>query len=498
MSEKVFASACDSTGKRRRAGWHLPNAPVVVFVLLGGCSFAPDHTRPPMPVPTVWTSPDDRSKEAAQRVEWQQFFRNASLLSLIQTALDNNRDLRIAVARVELARSEYRVQRADMFPQLSGDAAPTRLRLPGKILPGGQDITSNLFAGFLSASWEVDLWGRIRNLDEAALDNWLASDEARRAIRLSLIAEVANTWLLSREFDERIALAYQTIETRQDSVRITRRRYEIGYSPRIDLTQAESSLGQAESDMSALEREREQTRNALSVLLGVSAKEETTTLSAVENSVMPELPPGLPSDLLENRPDIREAEDQLRATEADIGAARAAFFPRIALFGQYGSASTALGDLFTNSTGAWIFGAAAAQPLFEGGRLTGNLAAAKAQRKIAVADYERTVQTAFRDVADALAARRWLEKQIEAQQRTVAALTDRAHLADLRYRAGSAPYLEVLDAQRDLFSAQQSLIATRRTRLSSEINLYAALGGGDDNPNPSTADNLGSAGGWFP
>jgi len=466
--------------------------------LLSGCSFAPDHERPPLPVPADWATPADRNQAAVQRIEWQQFFKNRSLLSSIQTALDNNRDLRMAISRVQLARSEYRAQRADLFPQLQAQAFPTRLREPGSITPLGQDITSNLFAGFLNASWEVDLWGRVRNLDEAALDIWLATDEARRAVRLTLIAEVANTWLVSRELDERLALAYQTIETRRDSVRITRRRYETGYSPRIDLTQAESSLGQAESDASVLEREREQTRNALSVLLGTSAKQDITPLSAVETSLVPELPPGLPSDLLENRPDIRGAEDRLRATEADVGVARAAFFPRIALFGDYGSASTALGDLFTNNSGAWIYGAAATEPLFQGGRLTGNLAAAQAQRKIAIADYERTVQSAFRDVADALAARRWLAKQIEAQRRTVAALADRAHLADLRYRAGSAPYLEVLDAQRDLFSAQQELVATRRARLSSEVNLYAALGGGDDTPAPSSADSVGSAGSWFP
>lgn len=497
MSREAIASTWVAAKLRRRAAkrWATPT---VIFALLSGCSLAPDHERPPLPVPKNWATPADRNTMAAQRVEWRQFFRNASLQSLIQTALENNRDLRMAIARVELARSEYRVQRADLFPQLQGQAFPTRLREPGRILPRGQDITSNLFAGFLNSSWEVDLWGRIRNLDEAALDIWLASDEARRAVRLTLIAEVANTWLLSREFDERIALAYQTIETRRDSVRITRRRYETGYSPRIDLTQAESSLGQAESDASMLEREREQTHNALSVLLGMSAAEEKRPLSAVEGSLVPELPPGLPSDLLENRPDIREAEDRLRATEANIGSARAAFFPRIALFGEYGSASTALGDLFTNNTGAWIYGAAATQPLFEGGRLTGNLSAAKAQRKIAIADYERTVQTAFRDVADALAARRWLAKQIEAQQRTVAALTDRAHLADQRYRTGSAPYLEVLDAQRDLFAAQQELVATRRARLSSEVNLYAALGGGDEDPNPSSTDSVGSAGSWFP
>ena len=292
----------------------------------------------------------------------------------------------------------------------------------------------------------------------------------------------------AREMDERIALANKTILSRRDSARIARRRFEVGSAARIDLTQADTLLGQAESAQIALQQQREETRNALAVLEGAPAGSDQTALSAIEDeSVMRNLPPGLPSGLLTQRPDIRGAEDRLRSTEANIGAARAAFFPRISLIGDYGVASTALDNLFAPGSEFWILGAGAMAPVFDGGRLLGNLSGAKAQRAIAVADYERTVQTAFRDVSDALAARRWLGLQVETQRRTLAALNERARLANERYRSGAATYLEVLDSQRDLFAAEQALVETRRARLSSEVNLYAALGGGHDDPSGPVA-----------
>ncbi len=463
---------------------------LIAAMLFSGCSFAPPHMRPAMPVPCTWPSPKDRTGEVAARLKWREFFRDPRLQAQIETALCNNRDLHAAISRVELARSLYRVQEADLFPQVSGQALPLRTKIPGVLLPAptNQDITANLFAGFLNTSWEIDLWGRIRNLSAASFNNWLATDEARRAITLVLIAEVANTWLMERELDERIVLAHQTINTRRESDRIVRRRFEEGYSPRLDLTQADAQLGQAESALISLEQEREQTRNAFAVLLGVPACNEVIPLSSVEDAVVRDLPPGLPSELLLQRPDIRGAEDRLRAQEANIGAARAAFFPRISLFGDYGMINAASNTLFSGgSESAWIYGANGVVPIFTGGRLMGNLAGAKAERAIAIAEYEKTVQTAFRDVSDALAARRWLRKQVTTQRQTLAALAERARLSDIRYRTGSYTFLEVLEAQRDLFDTEQTLAQTRRARLSSEVNLYVALGGGCEDPSACTA-----------
>nr|WP_294501071.1 efflux transporter outer membrane subunit [uncultured Rhodopila sp.] len=461
---------------------------MLAAILLGGCSLAPKHVRPPMPVPVAWTVADRDTADAARPADWRQFFLAPALQKIIASSLNNNRDLRIAIWRVEVARSQYRGQRAELFPQINAGAAGLRDQTPAFLSATGQSSTGNLFGGLLDVSWEIDLWGRVRNLNAAALDTWLATREARGAITLSLIAEVANTWLAERELDERIALARQTIDSRRESARIARRRFEVGAAARIDLTQAETLLGQAESALITLEQQREKTRNALAVLTGMQSGDETTKLSAVEDAaVMRDLPPGLPSGLLTQRPDIRGAEDRLRATEANIGAARAAFFPRISLIGDYGTASTALDSLFAAGSGLWILGGSAVAPVFDGGHLLGNLAGAKAHRGMAVADYERTVQAAFRDVADALAARRWLGLQIETQRRTLAALNERARLAGERYRTGAATYLEVLDSQRDLFAAEQALVETRRFRLSTEVNLFAALGGGQDDPSESAA-----------
>jgi len=478
--------------KRRRRVWP------VLLLLLGGCSLAPDPVRPLLPVPDSWTAADRGTVAAARPARWQSFFRPPALTELITLALENNRDLRMATQRVEAARSRYRIQRADLFPRLDGSAEGSRTKTPADLSYTGNSMITNAFNASIGARWELDLWGRIRNLETAALESWLASDEARRAVALSLIGDVAHRWLVGRELDERIALAERTLDSRRDSARIVRRRYEVGAAPRIDLTQAETLLGQADSARIVLEQQREQTLNALALLVGAPVGNEMLALSSVEESVLRDLPPGLPSDLLADRPDIRGAENRLRATEANIGAARAAFFPRIALTGTYGTASAALDGLFLGGSSAWTLAGNLSIPLFEGGRLLGGLEEAKAQRASAVADYERTVQMAFRDVADALAARRWLGQQVEAQRQTLAALNERSRLSALRYLHGAATYLEVLEAQRDLFATEQALVETRRARLSSEVNLYAALGGGADDPSAPSPVPIGPAGGRIP
>ena len=454
---------------------------------LTGCSLAPDHVRPALPVAGDWVPADRTTAAAGRPAQWRQFFVAPELTGLIEAALSNSRDLRIAIWRVEAARGQYRIRRADGVPQISANAAGFRSQIPASLSPTANRVTENLFAGYVSASWDIDLWGRIGNLDAAAMQRFIASDEARQTIALSLIANVANAWLSGRELDERIALADVTVESRRDSARIARRRYEVGAAPRIDQAQADALFGDAESSLIILEQQREQNRSALTLLVGAPVPVAASLLSEVEDSVVHDLPPGLPSILLTQRPDIRGAENRLRAAEQNIGAARAAFFPRISLIGDGGVASSALNTLFTGNGTLWSFGASLAMPIFDGGRLSGALDEARAQRQIAIAEYERTVQAAFRDVSDALAARRRLTAQILTERRSLDALRDRARLADVRYRAGASTYLEVLEAQRDLFGLEQALVQTRRARLSSEVNLFAALGGGEDDASRATA-----------
>lgn len=456
-------------------------------ILLAGCSLAPDHVRPALPVPDDWAIADRTTATDERPVDWQQFFAAPALNVLIATALANSRDLRVAIWRVEVARAKYRVQHAGGLPQLSGNANAFRTQIPGTLSPTASRVTENLYAGYISASWDIDLWGRIGNLNAAAQQDFIASDQSRQTVALSLIADVANNWLRGREYDERIALATRTIESRRESAHIARRRYEVGAAARIDAAQAVALLGDAESTLITLEQRRDENRSALAVLVGAPCDAVATALSEVEGAVVRDLPPGLPSTLLTHRPDIRGAESRLQGSEQNIGAARAAFFPQISLIGDGGVASSALNTLLSGGSTLWAVGSSLSAPIFDGGRLRGELDGAKANRQVAIADYERTVQAAFRDVADALAARRWLFLQIESESHSLIALRDRARLADMRYGAGSSDYLEVLEAQRDLFSAEQTLVQTRRARLSSEVNLFAALGGGDDDPSGAIA-----------
>ncbi len=458
-------------------------------LLTAGCAFAPAPVDPVLPVANAWPGGDVASQDALGSVSWRRFFADPSLQATIERALENNRDLRVAMLRVEEARQAYRIQRADLLPAVGASAATARGQTPQDLSLTGRTVTASQYSAELSLSWELDFWGRVRSLEAGALERWLAGDEARRAATLTLVGAVANAWLTERELDERIALADRTLASRRESSRIAQRRYEIGYSSRFDMIQAETLLAQAESQRINLGRAREQARNALTLLVGASVDDTAASLSSVEAALGRDLPPGLPSDLLWSRPDIRAAEHRMRAADADIGAARAALFPRIALTGDFGSASTDLDHLFGGTDDRlWSLAGSAAAPVFDGGRTRASLAAARTRREIATAQYEGAVQSAFRDVADALAARRWLTDQVVVQRRTLAALTERSRLSGLRYSSGAATYLEVLDAERDLFSAEQALVETRRALLSSNVNLYAALGGGADLPEPNMSE----------
>ncbi len=460
-----------------RAAWLALSA-----VVLAGCmSLAPAPETPPLPVPEAWPAHLEPGTDGADAggLAWQAYFTDPLLQRLIETALANNRDLRLAALRVEEASAAFRIQRADLFPAVGVNAQGGRARVPGDLNMSGRSQVGGEYRAEVGLNtWELDLWGRIRNLEDAALQTWLASDAARQAIHLTLISQVADGYLGLREIDERVAIARQTVTTREESYRIFRRRVEVGSTSKLDLTQVQTLLYQAQALSTQLEQARAAQLHALALLVGADPGPLPARAPFDETTVLAELRAGLPSDLLVNRPDIISAEHQLRAGDANIGAARAAFFPRIALTGSFGTASADLDGLFDSGSRAWTFMPTLSLPIFDGGRRRANLELSKVRRDIAVAGYEKTIQTAFREVADALSAKRWLAEQLTIQRANLQAQTERARLAKLRYDNGSAAFLEVLDAQRDLLGAQQQLVQARRALLSSQVALYAALGGG--------------------
>lgn len=454
---------------------------VTVAILSGCMSLTPAPQTPPLPVPDAWPNylAPDADGARAHDLSWQAYFTGPLLQRLIGIALENNRDLRLAALRVEEARATFRIQRADRFPGVGLGSQAVRARVPGDLNISGQTQIGGEYrveAGL--SSWELDLWGRVRNLNDAALQSWLATDAARIAVRLALIAQVADGYLGLREIDERVAIARQTVATREESYRIFQRRFEVGATSRLDLAQVQILLTQAQALLAQLEQARAAQLHALAVLIGADPEPIFANGPGDQAIELADLRAGLPSDLLVNRPDIIAAEHRLRASDANIGAARAAFFPRITLTGTLGTASAELDGLFGFGSQAWSFVPTLSLPIFDGGRRRANLELSEVRRDIAVAEYEKTVQTAFREVADALSAKQWLIKQLQIQRINLDAQTERARLAQLRYDNGSAAYLEVLDAQRDLLDAGQQLIRVRRALLSSQVALYSALGGG--------------------
>ena len=457
---------------------------LLAALLLAGCSQQPKYVQPALP-----TSPDfpaygvpDEAGPRAAEVAWRSFFPDPRLQALIEASLRNNRDLRSSVLRIEEARGQYRIQRADRLPTVDASAGAARSR--GEDFQGGATTGNRFDVGASIASFELDFWGRVRSLSEAARANYFSTIHAQRSFQISLVADVAEAYLTERELDARIALADGTVRTRLRALEIGKLRLDAGVTSALDYRQIETLLTQAQTQLANLQLQRAQTRNALEFLVGgpvigpLPAAVPLASQGIIEN-----ISAGLPSELLVNRPDILEAEEQLRAANADIGAARAAFFPRISLTGALGFASTALGSLFSGGAFAWNAGANAGLPIFDGGRNRGNLDVAVARRGIAAAGYERAIQNAFREVSDRLAGRRWLVDRLTSQQREVAAQRDRAELATLRYQNGVANFLEVLDAQRELFAAEQQVLLTRREQLTNAVDLYVALGGGIDSSN---------------
>lgn len=450
--------------------------------VLSGClSLAPASDTPELPVPAAWPSSLITNAEGAQAdgLMWSAYFTDPVLQRLIETALSNNRDLRLAALRTEEARAAFGIQRSERFPSLDVGAQGRRARVPGDLNPSGRSqVGSEYRAEVGLSSWELDLWGRVRNLETAALQNWLATDAARQAVHLALIVQVADGYLGLRELDERVAIAQQTVSTREESYRIFQRRHALGATSKLDLMQVQTLLNQAQMLHAQLQQARASQLYALAILLGANPGPLPARAAFDETMRLAELQAGLPADLLNNRPDIISAEHRLRASHANIGAARAAFFPRIALTGSFGSASAELSDLFESGSRAWMFMPTVSLPIFDGGRRRASLELSEVRSDMAVADYEKTIQVAFREVADALSAKRWLAEQLAIQREHLQAQSERARLAQLRYDNGSAAYFEVLDAERDLLDIQQRLVQARRALLSSQVALYAALGGG--------------------
>jgi multidrug efflux system outer membrane protein len=481
-------------------------------LLVSGCSLTPTYERPSAPVPTAW--PDTAGAQqagviAAAELPWQQFVQDEQLRQLIQIALDNNRDLRVAVQNIEQARAQYQIRRADQVPNLGATASGTRSAPNPYAALGGGSVSSSYSIGIGVSAWELDFFGRVAALKDVALADYLATEEARKTAQISLIASVMSTWLQLKTDTELLALAERTLATRDQSLRLTKLRFDNGASSALDMRQAESLSASARATRAQQMRLRAQDINLLSLLAGApvpdalvpavptvnlaDAPNDLTKPTAAVEPTAPlpgfaEVPAGLPSDLLLRRPDIRAAEQQLIGANANIGAARANFFPRISLTGSLGRVSSDLDGLFgSGGSKAWSFGPSITLPLFDMGRNQAGLDSAKAGREIAVAQYEKAIQTAFREVADGLAGRATLADELTALNAQAVAERDRFRLADLRYRNGIASYLDLLDAQRSLFSVEQALAQTQLAQRANEVQLYKALGGGWTEPPANSA-----------
>nr|WP_298724473.1 AdeC/AdeK/OprM family multidrug efflux complex outer membrane factor [uncultured Steroidobacter sp.] len=447
---------------------------------LAGCTMAPTYERPAAPVAAEFPEQAGESSSTIADIQWREFYAEPKLRELIDLALTNNRDLRVAILNIDQARAQYRIQRSQSFPKLDAVITENASRVPASASPFGQTMTMRpLSANIALSSYELDLFGRVRSLNGQALEKFLATSEARKAAQISLIAEVANAYLTWAADVEQLALAQQTLKSQSESYDLTKRRFELGTASELTLRQIQTSVDTARVNVATYTRLIAQDRNALVLLLGTAVPENLTPTSLSDTvSTVADLPAGLPSDLLTRRPDILQAEHELKAANFNIGAARAAFYPRITLTGSAGTSSSDLDGLFEPGSGAWSFVPQISIPLFAGGANRANLDAAHVGRQIEVAQYEHAIQTAFREVADALAERDTLGDQLAARQSLVEATSTSFRLSQARFERGVDSYLDVLDSQRSLYTAQQALIDARLQKLTNSVTLYKTLGGG--------------------
>lgn len=458
----------------------------LAIVCFAGCTMAPHYTRPAPPVPAEWpTGPayketaGGQSGPAAAEIGWREFYVDEKLQKVITIALGNNRDLRVAALNIEKARALYRIQRAELFPTVYAAGSGSEQRQPAAVsISGGSMVVRQYSVGLAFTDYELDLFGRVRSLKDQALEQYLSTEQARRSVQITLIAEVANTFLTLAADRERLTLARDTLQSQEASYKLIQHRFGVGVSSGLDLRQAQTRVDAARVDIALYTGRVAQDENALALLVGLSVPAELLPDQLGADTVLNDITIGLPSEELLKRPDILQAEHLLKAAHANIGAARAAFFPRITLSTAFGTVSPQLSGLFKSGSDTWGFAPQVTLPIFDAGRNRANLGAAKADRDIFLAQYEKAIQVAFKEVADALAQKGTVEDQITAQQSLVDATAGTYRLSDARYKSGIDSYLPALDAQRSLYSAQQGLIALRLGRLTNLVTLYKVLGGG--------------------
>ena len=457
----------------------------IAILGLAGCSttLMPDYNRPAAPTPAAWPSGQaykaadvSTNAPAAADIPWREFFANTRLQKVIELALANNRDLRVAALTIEKTRAAYRIQRSELLPSLNAVGYGTKQEIFATVGTFEEPVQVEYYSvnvGF--SSYELDLFGRVRSLKARALEQYLATEQARHSMQISLVAEVAGAYLNLAANRDLLRLAQDTLESQETTYELIQRRFELGDSSELEVRQAQTRVEAARVDIAKYTGQTAMYVNALNLLAGTTVPEE---LLPRELTALKDIRAGLPSEVLQHRPDIMQAENQLKAANADIGAARAAFFPSITLTGSYGTMDDQLAGLFKRGSAVWAFAPQITLPIFTAGRNKANLDAAKAERDICVAQYEKAIQTAFREVADALAQRGILRDQLEAQESLAEAAAASYQLSDERYRNGIDGYLTVLDSQRSLYGAQQGLIAIRLARLANLVTLYKVLGGG--------------------
>ncbi|UXJ55150.1 efflux transporter outer membrane subunit [Pseudomonas citronellolis] len=450
--------------------------PLLLALLLGGCvNLAPDYQRPAAPVAAQWPGAAPAGASQAD-VDWREFFVDARLRDTVARALANNRDLRVAALNVEYQRAQYRIQRAELFPAVSASAEGTRQRA---LSDGTTAVSSQYSVGLGVSSYELDLFGRLRNLKDAALEDYLALEQTRRSTQISLVAEVASAWMTLAADQQLLKLASDTHASQQKTYELVQRSHGLGGESGLSLAQARSTVESARAEAASYASQVEQDRNALELLVG--ERLDANLLpgdTGLDAALLVTVPAGLPSSLLQRRPDVLAAEHTLKAANADIGAARAAFFPSVSLTASGGSASGELSGLFKSGSRAWSFAPSISLPIFDAGSNQAGLDAAKITRDIDVANYEKALQTAFSEVADALSVRSHINERLDAQRELTAATDKSYDLSLALYKQGSDSFLEVLDAQRSLYSAQQTLISLELAEQVNRVTLYKVLGGG--------------------
>lgn len=459
---------------------------ILLAACVGGCTMAPKYRQPDAPVAAHWpgTATNAAATGPSEDIAWPDFVGDARLRRIVELALTNNRDLRIAALRVEQARARHHIERSRLFPEIDAEAGANRERVSADFSPTGTARTSSQYRASAGlAAYEVDFFGRVRSLRDQALEIYLATEEARKSARISLVSEVARQYLALQLLEEQRALSRQTLEASGHRLDLTTRRHELGDASALEVEAVKTQVESARADIAALGREIELSGNALTRLVGTPLPRDLAPAGGLDDDAfLADLQPGLPADLLQRRPDIQEAEHLLRAANANIGAARAAFFPRVLLTAYAGSASLEVADLFTGPTKTWSYGPRITVPIFDGGYNRANLEVAKIEKRIEIARYEKAIQSAFQEVADALATRRWIGDEIAARRNLEAAQSQRHQLAQARHDGGVDSYLSVLTAMEDLYAARQRVIATRFLQLANRIELYRALGGGWQEP----------------